>query len=154
MSDGVELRGTPGKGRGVFVTRAFEAGERVLEGVIEQVVEANNVYANQLGPDRFAIQAGLQPYVNHSCDPSCGVRDNAGGGQDLVARRALAPGDEVTFDYAVQNLVIEHFPPRCRCGAARCRGQITGWRGLPPALKREYAPLVAGWLLELDAERA
>ncbi len=58
--------------------------------------------------------------INHSCDPSAWLE-----GLDVVARRDLEPGDEVTLDYAT--FCTE--PMRsfeCACGAARCRGEIRG----------------------------
>ena len=58
-------------------------------------------------------------YVNHSCDPA-----TLGVGEYLeVAVRDLAPGDQITCDYALMNLPEAL---HCRCGSPRCRGTITG----------------------------
>ncbi|KAF0700090.1 Aste57867_9369 [Aphanomyces stellatus] len=67
-------------------------------------------------------------YVNHSCDPSCGMKDSV----TVMAIRDIAPGDEITIDYAMVNdgaiaamtsTGSDAFD--CECGSANCRGQIT-----------------------------
>jgi uncharacterized protein len=155
MDEGCELRtGIDDRDDGVFATRDFAAGDTVLLGVPGRPAPANHSHANQVGLDEFVFEDGLGPKVNHSCDPNCGVRENpAREGFDFVARRPIAAGEEITFDYAMRNWVIEHFPPRCLCGAERCRVTITGWRDLPADRKAEYGDLVAAYLLEAD-ERA
>ena len=40
---------------------------------------------------------------------------------DFVARRPITAGEEITFDYAMRNYVIEHFPPACLCGTELCQ---------------------------------
>ncbi|MEW5827870.1 MAG: SET domain-containing protein-lysine N-methyltransferase [Chloroflexota bacterium] len=64
-------------------------------------------------------------YVNHSCDPNAGFLGQVG----LVAMRTIAPGEEVTMDYALcDGSPYDEFD--CACGAASCRGRVTGddWR--------------------------
>jgi hypothetical protein len=38
------------------------------------------------------------------------------------------------------------------CGAAACRGTITGWKDLPPDRKAAYQGLIAPYLLDLEEE--
>lgn len=153
--DGCELRSAAdGKGEGVFATRSFRPGETVVVGVIVRRAEANHSHATQLGPLEFVELAGLGPKANHSCDPNCGVHANGSGAPDLVARGFIASGEEVTFDYAMRNYSIEHFPSRCRCGSPICRGSVTGWKELPDERKTAYQGLVAPYLLEMDNQRA
>lgn len=58
--------------------------------------------------------------INHSCDPNAWLR-----GLDVVARRPIEPGEELTLDYATFN--DEHMRPfECACGSAECRGLIRG----------------------------
>jgi hypothetical protein len=148
--EGVELRGTAnGKGQGVFATRSFRTGETVIVGVIERRAATNHAHATQVGPSDYVEVGGLGAMVNHSCDPNCGVRVNESGAPDLVARRFIARGDEVTFDYAMRNYSIEHFPTECRCGSKLCRGSVTGWKDLPIERRRAYRGLVAPYLLEM-----
>jgi len=151
--DGVALRTTAdGKGDGVVATRPFAAGETVMVGFLVGALTSNDSHATQVGPDRWARHGGLGPTVNHSCDPNCGVRLNEGQAFDFVARRAIGAGQEVTFDYAMRNYTIDHFPLVCLCGAARCRGSVTGWKDLPAARKADYGELVAPYLHTIDNE--
>jgi hypothetical protein len=151
--EGVELRRTAnGRGDGVLATRPFAAGETVMVGFLVGALTGNDSHATQVGPGRWALHGGLGPKVNHSCDPSCGVRLNDGQAFDFVARQPVGAGQELTFGYAMRNFTIEHFPAVCVCGAARCRGLVTGWKDLPAARKVDYGELVArppsfrGWV--------
>jgi hypothetical protein len=151
--EGVELRRTAdGKGDGVMATRPFAAGETVMVGFLVGGLTGNDSHATQVGPGRWALHGGLGPKVNHSCDPNCGVRLNDGQAYDFVARQPIGAGQELTFDYAMRNFTIDHFPAVCLCGAARCRGSVTGWKDLPAARKAEYGELVAPYLRTIDDE--
>ncbi|MBJ7470047.1 MAG: SET domain-containing protein [Solirubrobacteraceae bacterium] len=151
-AESVELRFAPdGTGDGVLTTRAFAAGETVMVGYLTGPLTGNDSHATQVGRDEWARHGGLGPKVNHSCEPNCGVRLNAGKAFDFVARRPLAAGQEITFDYAMRNLTVDHFPTVCLCGAAGCRGSVTGWKDLPQARKDAYGELVAPYLRAIDA---
>lgn len=149
--EGVELLLTAdGKGEGVLATRPFVTGETVMVGFLIGPLTGNNSHATQVGPSRWALHGGLGPKVNHSCDPNCGVRLNDRQAFDFVARRPIGSGQELTFDYAMRNFTIDHFPTTCLCGAAQCRGSVTGWKDLPAARKADYGELVAPYLRAMD----
>jgi hypothetical protein len=150
MSPEIELRSTPGRGEGIFALRAFVPGETVLIGVLEAIDVTNHSHASQLGEHEFGFHSGLTSKLNHSCDPNCGIRLNKSGAHDFVAIRNIALHEETTFDYAMRNYRIEHFPNACACGSQICRGAVTGWRGLPQSRKDEYAGFVAPYLIEMD----
>ncbi|MCU0648807.1 MAG: hypothetical protein MUF00_12470 [Gemmatimonadaceae bacterium] len=60
---------------------------------------------------------------NHACDANTTYH-----GFDVIARRAIAMGEELTLDYA--EVMDEHSEPFvCRCGGATCRGWVTGTAG-------------------------
>ena len=99
------------------------------------------------------MHAGLISKFNHSCEPNCGIHLNAQGGHDFVAMRHIKVNEEATFDYAMRNYRIDHFPGHCTCGAKACRGSITGWRDLPQTRKDRYAAFVAPYLIEMDADK-
>lgn len=153
---GYELRvGVDERNDGVFATRGFRAGETVMLGVSGRRTASNHSHANQISLEEWVLEDGLGPKVNHSCDPNCGVRPSADvDGFDFVARRPIAAGEEITFDYAMRNYVIEHFPADCLCASAACRGSIAGWQNLPASRKAAYGELVAPYLLELDRASA
>jgi hypothetical protein len=150
MDDGFELRGTDEKGEGIFATRPFQINEMVMVGVIDRELDRNHSHASQVSAERFVLHAGLVPKVNHSCEPNCGIRLNASGAHDCVARAPIAVGDEITFDYAMRNYAVDHFAAACRCGSRGCRGRITGWRDLPAQRKADYRGFVAPYLIEID----
>ena len=60
---------------------------------------------------------------NHSCEPNTGFH-----GLNVIALRAIAKGEELTLDYA-ELLNEESEPFECTCGAASCRGLVTGTAG-------------------------
>jgi uncharacterized protein len=154
--ESVELRRmADGTGDGVLATRAFAIGETVMVGFLIGPLTGNDSHATQVGPDRWARHGGLGPMVNHSCDPNCGVRLNDADAFDFVARRSITTGQELTFDYAMRNFTIDHFPVDCLCGAENCRGSVTGWKDLPATRKSDYGELVAPYLRMMDdAEQA
>jgi D-alanine-D-alanine ligase len=68
--------------------------------------------------------------INHSCDPSAWLE-----GLDVIARRDLAPGDEITLDYATFcTEPLRAFP--CACGAEECRGVVRGGDHLEDFVER------------------
>ncbi len=77
--------------------------------------------------------------INHACDPNAWLQ-----GLDLVARRPIAAGEEITMDYATfMNDVMLDFP--CHCGAAECRGTIRGDDHHRPFMER-YAGHVSDYV--------
>jgi SET domain-containing protein len=59
--------------------------------------------------------------INHSCAPNCRVTVERGRIW-IVARRDIAPGEEIAFDYGFN--FSEWRNHACRCGAVRCAGFI------------------------------
>ena len=150
----VELRTTPEKGEGIFATEPIAAGDTVMVGVIKEVLSENHSHASQIGENKYVFHDGLISKLNHSCDPVCGIRVNSTGAHDFVAMKDISTDQEVTFDYAMRNFGIDHFPKKCMCGSAKCRGTVTGWRDLPEERKNDYKGFVAPYLLELDAKHS
>ena len=79
-------------------------------------------------------------YFNHSCDPTCGLSGQMG----LVTMRDVEPGEELTFDYAMAELVGQ--PWTCSCGSPLCRGQVRDNDALIPDLQRRYAGYFSPWI--------
>ncbi|HEU4839280.1 MAG TPA: SET domain-containing protein-lysine N-methyltransferase [Micavibrio sp.] len=152
MHHRVELRARPDGSQGVFSARNFKAGDVLSVGYIGKIVKSNERNAVQIGKDQFVILAGLINCVNHSCSPNCGVRPNLNRGFDLVAMHDGGRNDEVTYDYATQNYLLEYMPDRCTCGSPECRGKITGWCDLSRDKKTGYKKFVAPYLIEIDED--
>lgn len=72
-----------------------------------------------------ALNEGPGDYINHSCDPNGGLS----GQIEIVALRDIAPGEEITFDYAMSD-GSDYDEFQCECGAPNCRGTVRGtdWR--------------------------
>lgn len=124
---------------GVYVTRPIAPGKRIIafEEEPHELVTGSRIERewpesrrarawHDAWPltDELWVLPGRDPAdwkpINHSCDPTGWFE-----GLDVVARRALAPGDEVTLDYATYR--NERMPSfECDCGAADCRGKIRG----------------------------
>ena len=151
MTDiGYELRKAPGKGEGVFATKAFKKGDIIMVGHIVEYLDSNNSHAAQISENVFVRHKGIIHKINHCCEPNCGIHVNATGAHDVIARKPIKPGEELSLDYAMRNYRIEYFPKHCRCGAPNCRGKITGWKDLPASRKQEYIGFIAPYLLEMD----
>jgi len=130
-------------GYGVFATRRIARGEIVVRGeeratriVTREHVERTWNRADRDIFYRYAYPLGKGVYVfwdrdpagwapqNHSCDANTGFR-----GLDIVALRDIYKDEELTLDYATY--CDEHATPfECICGSPKCRGRITGGRGL------------------------
>ena len=147
----IEIKETVSKGNGVFAVRAFKKGDVVLIKRIAKECTCNNPHATQYGIDRFVLHDEVSTNLNHSCDSNCGIKVNDKGSHLVVAMKDIATGEEITFDYAMENYIIEHFPSQCMCGSSNCRGKITGWKDLPEEKKEEYRLWAAPILFELDA---
>ncbi|BCO07993.1 SET domain-containing protein-lysine N-methyltransferase [Desulfolithobacter dissulfuricans] len=154
MKDGFELRKSSGKGEGIFATKLFKIGDIVMVGVIKESLNGNHSHASQIGVNEYVLHAGLIIKVNHSCDPNCGISVNKTGAHDFVTMKDIIVNEEITFDYAMRNYIVDYFPKKCMCGSKRCRGRITGWKDLPDKKKKEYEGFVAPYLLELDAKHS
>lgn len=84
-------------------------------------------------------------YVNHSCNPNCGLRGEISG----VAMRDIEIGEEITMDYAMlDDDPNEGYNLTCTCGAPNCRGTITGRDWLLPDLQERYKGYFAVYLQE------
>lgn len=85
--------------------------------------------------------------MRHSCDPSAWLE-----GLDVIARRRLKKGDEITLDYATfHNELMPDF--ECDCGAAECRGTIRGDDYLKDCVER-YGEHVSDYVRSKRAARA
>ena len=149
MDPRVEIRHSDIEGSGSFALSPIKEGETVIiwgGGVIVTNEEFEQGFKDGLYQAETAIHydenhkwAGLatvtdteDPYLNHSCDPNLWFA----GGWPLVARRDIAAGEELTFDYATGETYPLH--SACMCGSAICRHTITGQEWKDPAFQAKY----------------
>jgi SET domain-containing protein len=146
----VAVRRSPISGRGLFATAAIPAGTVVsrLGGRLVSTGELRDLFraaAHEPGypyidtitvdDDMHLVLPPGRPngYGNHSCDPNLWWV----GPYELAARRDIAPGEELTNDYATSSGEPD-FRMTCSCGCQQCRGVVTGddWRR--PELQERY----------------
>lgn len=156
QSDLCEVRNSAIHGRGVYATCAIPEGEKIIEYVGELIDKdeserrawAQHAKAVQNGDaavyiftltDHLDIDGDV-PWntarlINHSCDPNCEAWID-GKRIFIHALRAIAAGEELTFDYAFDVSCYEDHP--CLCGRAGCVGYIVS-RDQWPQLKEILA---------------
>ena len=148
-------------GRGLFAVEAFARDEIVaVKGghvfdrrTLVAIEPALGPAEIQIGEDLFigplaeSEREGSMIYSNHSCEPNIGVR----GQIVFVAMRDIAPGEELTHDWATTD--DDAYRMECRCGATACRKTITGQDWRRKELQEKYGRYMSSYLLE-KIERA
>jgi uncharacterized protein len=125
-------------GYGVIATRPFAAGEVIadVDGVAWRDEDnLDDRYSLWIAEGLYFDMVDQTRWINHSCDPNAELDTGTGeeegaGGQvwaRIVAKRAIAPGEEIAYDYAFP----AHLAEPCRCGSPRCRGLIIDEDALP-----------------------
>jgi hypothetical protein len=130
--DGLRVVRSAIHGYGAVATRAFNPGDIVCfgDGVLYRDDEDfDDTYALILDDDDGQTVlwdlVDQTRWFNHSCDPNTEVCSRWDPDARCivawwVATRAIATGEEITYDYAFTADVAEP----CACGAASCRGVI------------------------------
>lgn len=142
----LKLGRSPIHGRGTFATALIDAGEvvNVWGGTFATAQEAERAKAlgklvMQVDDDLYTVEERGEHetyFMNHSRDPNVWM----GTAMAAVARRRIAPGEELTLDYALFEPDEDFTMPwECLCGSPLCRKRITrrDWR--LPDLQRRYA---------------
>jgi SET domain-containing protein len=159
----VEIRNSSIDGSGSFASAPIKEGEVVIiwgGGLIVTNEEFEEGFKKGLYQPETAIHfdkehkwVGLasttdteDPYLNHSCDPNLWFTN----GWPLTARRDIAAGEELTFEYATGETYPLH--SECQCGSADCRHHITGeeWRDtlFREKYKDHFNPYIQGLIDE------
>ena len=157
LSPKTRIRKSPIHGRGLFASRPIRKGEivaikgghildrRALSTVRRRIAAAyiqidDGFY---IGALRSAEVALNKIFINHSCEPNLGIR----GQITYVALRAIKAGEELTYDWAME----ENAPAvtRCTCGARLCRGTLTGQDWKLARLQRRYRGYFSAYIEEM-----
>ena len=137
-----KVQQSPIHGRGLYARCAIEAGMILFSISVRKFQRKNRVVERLSGRQKRASEVpglvyifelddewdldgrrGRNParYINHSCDGNCEAI-NYEGEIWIVARKAIAAGEELTYDYGYD---MEHFLDHpCRCGTDNCIGYI------------------------------
>jgi hypothetical protein len=138
----LRVSNSPKHGRGVYAKQPIAKGTRIIEyvGKLVPVKDSDAIAEKQMqraakdGTGHvylFSLNArydidGNVPWntarlINHSCDPNCEVRIIKGHIW-ILAKRAIAAGEELTYDYGFNmDSWQDHV---CRCGTKKCLGYI------------------------------
>jgi SET domain-containing protein len=109
QSDAIEVRRSPGKGRGVFACRRIRAGE-VIERVPVLVVPIDDLdngsgwtnlgsYCFLWSTRTVALALGYGSLYNHSYRPNARYDDRGHRTKVFTSLRDIEPGEEITVNY-------------------------------------------------------
>lgn len=141
-----EIR-NPNKGFGLYAVRLIPAGTTVCIwggdvvnfAALKARDPVHQMHSVQIDDEFYLVPTGateLPDLLNHSCDPNTGIK----GQITVVAIRDIAPGEELSFDYAMTD-GSQYDEFHCACGTALCRGKVTGNDWMRPDLQARYR----GW---------
>lgn len=142
LPDNIRRRRSDLHGWGIFARDFIAQDKRIIEYVGERITKAE---AQRREEQRLARRAaggdgcvyifelnarhdidGHVPWnparhINHSCAANCEAQMGRGRIW-IVAKRDIAPGEELTYDYGFSLAESRHHP--CRCGTKECVGYI------------------------------
>lgn len=162
----LEVRKDPCGQAGIFAQEPLWKGEKlaVFGGHVMLISEepefsTGNDYALQIDEQfvlgtRHEHEIEDNDFFNHSCSPNTGFA----GSIILVAMRAIAPNEQITFDYAMclhaSRWRQMPYRMKCSCGAKTCRSFVTedDWRN--PELRHRYKGYFSGYIQKkIDKKR-
>jgi hypothetical protein len=132
MVDGLVVRSSSIHAAGCYTTRKIKKGTRVIEydgprfakdEADERYKDRDITYLFSSGDDQKTVIDGFGTamFINHSCDPNC-ESENIDGRVFIVAIRAIAAGEELTYEYNLHD--SDDDEADCFCGAGKCRGTM------------------------------
>jgi uncharacterized protein len=129
---GVVIRRSKIHADGVYTTRLIKRREIVAEytGPRLSYSEADAIYEHSPRTYLFGLTDGeravdgdgIAAFINHSCNPNCEA-DEIKGRVIIRAIRAIAPGEELAYDYNLYDGDPDDLA-LCFCGAKNCRGSM------------------------------
>ena len=125
---------------------AIKVGHIVTRDEIAEVTAAAGDMALQIEDDFYLAPRtpgdvdDMSVFINHSCDPNIGFR----GQVVYVAMRAIASGEELCHDYAMER--SDDYSLDCHCGSSQCRGKVTGDDWKLPELQQRYGKYFSMYL--------
>ncbi len=145
---------SPGSGAGVEVhegrlgkaavaARAFRKGDPITHG-FGPITKQRSMHTIQIDRNLHMIPPSPMRFLNHSCEPNCGILIQTGvKNLEVHALRDLEPGEELTLDYETFEEEFEALTGPCLCNSPGCRGRLRGNKSLPPELREYYGIYIA-----------
>jgi cyanophycin synthetase len=139
-------------GHTVAATRGIAAGETILK-TWGQPATQRMRHTIQVERHAHIVPDGVAVFMNHSCDPNCGVVIRSGVAEiEIRALRPIAAGEELSIDYDTFEYEVAHLGGPCRCGTSKCRVRVAGYKHLAADVKARYGDFIAEYLRILDSE--
>ena len=132
---------------GVIAKRNYVAGELlfVVKGPVKKKPSKYSFAVDvnlHVEPQKDSHGANFGHYTNHACDPTAFVRvvwkNQKNPYLEVIARKPIKKGEEVTFDYASLEYELTINGAICKCISNMCRGKIYGFKDLPHDVIRKY----------------
>ena len=139
----IQVRRSGVHGKGVFALQDLAEGEQLVEYIGEVISWAeaerrhphdpqnpNHTFYFHIDEDHVidGLHGGnASRWINHACAPNCEA-DQQGNRVFIRALRAIAAGEELSFDYGL--IIDERYTAKlkaeyaCWCGADECRGTM------------------------------
>ena len=144
----IVVRNTKKYGRGVYAKAPIRKGEKIaaFDGNIyddnfEPWTQDLLTHTIQFGPRIWRDSKGCARYINHSCEPNCGIK----GLFTVVAMRSIEKGEQITWDYEMTEK-SDWWKMKCRCGSPDCRKVIGNYKNMPKAIRKKYKGYISEWL--------
>lgn len=147
----VAISETKSMGKGLFAKENIKKDEIICDWTGGKVYEAENCnglppivrdHAIQFEEHKWIDTKGLGFYINHSCEPNCGVN----GKFQIVAMRNIKKGEHLTFDYEMTE--DSNWRMECKCGEKSCRKNIGAFKNMPDKIRKKYKGYISYWLVE------
>ena len=138
----LQLFKTLGKGWGVKATSFFKEGDLVVE-YVGEVIDMESWEARKRELGRYehmyfmalngneivdaSRRGNIARFINHSCNPNLQVEKwyvNRTPRLAMWAKRPIAPGEELSYNYSVKWTGNLDHATRCFCGAPNCTGYL------------------------------
>lgn len=151
MSDNLKVIVKQAKfGKGLFADEAIKKDEIIAEfdGQIyeDQKYDGTNNeiedHIVQFTKDKWRDSNGNARFINHSCEPNCGVKNLF----QIVAMRDISAGEELTWDYEMTENWFWRM--ECRCGTPSCRKIIGAFDNMPREVREKYKGYISEWLTQ------
>ncbi len=145
----VFVRKTKKYGKAVFANQTIKKGEVIaafdgdrFDNDFEPWTKDLYNHAIQYGKTNWRDSKGLARWINHSCEPNCGIKKYF----KVVAMRKIEKGEEITWDYEMTEK-NKHWKMKCRCGSSQCRKVIGNYSNMSKSVRKKYEGYISEWLL-------
>lgn len=110
-------------------------------------------YSYQVDWELHCEPTGPSAYLNHSCQPTVGIKVKKGEHPSFYALKDIQPGEMLAIDYATFEYRTKVLcETNCLCGHDNCREVIRGFVDLTRAQADSYGDYIAEYLKDSKKE--